>query len=145
MGKVSWISIRPLRREDPIAIESVKAISSYGLEGDHYQKSGSRQMTLIEKHHLDKMGEVLNTTIDPAKTRRNIVVEGMDLLPLIGKTMQIGNAIIKITGPCKPCYRMDENFGPGGLNAMNGNGGITAEIIEGGIIRIGDNAKVING
>jgi len=129
---------------DPVPINSVKAISNYGLEGDHYQRAGSRQVTLIEKHQLDKMGEILNKEIDPAKTRRNIVVEGMDLLPLIGKTMQIGEALIKVTGPCKPCSRMEENFGPGGLQSMNGNGGITAEIIEGGLIRVGDSAEVVN-
>ena len=145
MGKVTWISVRPKRREDPVVLQSVNAIANFGLEGDHYQKpGGSRQITLIERHHLDKMGEILNTDIDPAKTRRNIVVDDMELLSLIGKTIQIGEVNIKVTGPCKPCSRMEENFGLGGLTAMSGNGGITAEILKGGIIKLGDSTQLIN-
>lgn len=145
MGKVTWISVRPKRREDPVVMQSVKAIADFGLEGDHYQKpGGSRQITLIERHQLNKMGEILKTEIDPAKTRRNIVVDDMELLSLVGKTIQIGEATIKVTGPCKPCSRMEENFGHGALSAMSGNGGITAEILQGGIISLGDSTQVIN-
>ena len=67
-----------------------------------------------------------------------IVVKGINLLALKDKTFWIGETLLKFTGECHPCSRMEQNLGPGGYNAMRGMGGLCARILEGGTLRIGD-------
>ena len=77
--------------------------------------------------------------IDPKLTRRNIVVSGLNLRALIGHKFRIGqSAILLATGDCVPCNRMEENFGPGGYQALVGHGGITCKVIESGVLELGD-------
>ena len=95
--------------------------------------------TLIQQEHLNAIASFLNkSSIDPALTRRNIVVQGLNLLTLKGMKFRIGEALFEYSGECHPCSRMEENLGVGGYNAMRGHGGITARIIESGTIRVND-------
>ncbi len=139
-GSVLWIGRRPARRADVLACESVTAQTGRGLEGDHYSgTSGSRGVTLIQAEHLAVIGALLRRgPIDPALVRRNIVVSGVNLLALKGLRFRLGAALLEGTGPCPPCSRMEEVLGPGAYNAMRGHAGLSARVIVGGAIRIGD-------
>lgn len=144
-GKVRLIIVRPERRQAPVVLNEVEAVAEVGLQGDHYKsKGGKRQVTLIAQEHLDGVASMLGKDkVDPLLTRRNIVTKGINLLALKGKQFQIGEAILKYTGECHPCSRMEENFGTGGYNAMRGHGGITCKIISSGKIQIDDSLSLI--
>ena len=141
-GRLEWIGVRPRRREPLSARAEVQAIAGRGLEGDHRAagRAGSlRQVTLIQAEHLDVVSRLLaSREIDPSLLRRNLVVSGISVLALKDQVFTIGGVVLEGTGPCEPCSRMETNLGPGGYNAMRGHGGITARVVSGGVLRVGD-------
>ena len=103
-------------------------------------------ITLIQKEHIDAVAAILRLDgIDPALLRRNIVVSGINLVALKQNEFRVGEVVLFGTGNCPPCSRMEENLGMGGYNAMRGHGGITAKVIAGGTIFLGDKVNRIEG
>ncbi|WP_020607533.1 MOSC domain-containing protein [Spirosoma spitsbergense] len=143
-GKVEWIGIRPVRREPVQEVETITVSEKKGIVGDHYSgQSGNRHVTLIQEEHLPVVAALTGRdTLDPALVRRNIVVSGLNLLALKDKQIQLGDVVLQITGQCHPCSKIETALGPGGYNAMRGHGGMTAKVIKGGAIRVGDGVVV---
>lgn len=144
IGRLTGIAIRPAKRAALVPQEKAALHPEQGLLGDHYSgSSGKRQVTLIQAEHLRAVASMLGTTeIDPLLSRRNLVVEGINLLAFKNRQFYVGETLLEMTGPCEPCSRMEDNYGPGGYNAMRGHGGICARVIEGGEIRIGDQVRL---
>jgi len=145
-GSIEWIGLRPGRDEPMQIVNSVDATSADGLHGDRYSKDdGKRQVTLIQAEHLAAVASMLGQEhLDPATVRRNIVVRGINLLALKGKSFRAGNAVLEYTGLCHPCSKMERVLGAGGYNAMRGHGGITARVLADGHIAIGDPVTLAN-
>ncbi len=142
-GRVVSISVRPERAKPVQLVSSVNALENKGLEGDR-SKGGSRQVTFIQQEHLSAVASFLGKTeLDFTLTRRNILVNGINLLSLKGKQFQIGDAVFEYSGECHPCSRMEEALGKGGYNAMRGHGGITARVINSGSLKVTDAVEVL--
>lgn len=135
-----WIGLRPARREPLQAVAQVRADTACGLEGDHYagRYNRQRQVTLIQAEHLEVISALLRQPVEASQLRRNLLIAGINLLALKGQTVVIGEVILRINGHCHPCSRMESVLGPGGYNAMRGHGGVTAEVVRGGTLRVGD-------
>jgi MOSC domain-containing protein YiiM len=150
-GKLEAIYLRPARNIACISVLQTQALTQQGLAGDRICQTDSRnplgsnrQVTLIQAEHLPVISALVGKSVNAAMLRRNLVISGINLLatkslfkdqPL---HLKIGEVTLEITGLCEPCSKMEHLLGQGGYNAMRGHGGVTARIIQGGQINIGD-------
>lgn len=139
-GRLAWIGVRPERRAPVLELIETTLVAGVGVTGDRYRtaSNGARQVTLIERERVATVAAYLRREVAPAQLRRNLMVEGINLLALKERRFTIGDALLEWSGECHPCSRMNELLGPFGYQAMRGHGGITARVIEGAMIRIGD-------
>lgn len=142
-GRVMWIGVRPAHEVAMVETSRIEVIEAKGLVGDRASKTrigGKRQVTLIQAEHLGVIAKLTSRDeVTPASLRRNLVIEGINLIALKTLKFRIGNEVIlEGTGPCEPCSKMDIALGEGGFQAMRGHGGITTRVIAGGFIEVGD-------
>ncbi|MFI8745482.1 MOSC domain-containing protein [Pseudomonas sp. NPDC077186] len=148
VGRVRWLGVRPAARATMLEVEAVQARREAGLTGDHARPGprNARQVTLIQWEHLAVVAALLGrqAPLPPNELRRNIAVAGINLFSLKGRRFRIGQALLETTGWCQPCARLEERLGRGAFQAMRGHGGITARVLEGGIIRLDDSVQVLD-
>lgn len=144
-GRLEWIGLRPVRRAAMKSVQECSVTEQCGLHGDHFSGSAGskRQITLIQYEHLSVIAGCLGIQqILPELLRRNLVVSGINLLAFKEKRFTVGSVILEMTGLCHPCSRMEQTFGDGGYNAVRGHGGITAKVVQGGDMCIGDAVQI---
>jgi MOSC domain-containing protein YiiM len=121
------------------AIDEIEIVANFGLKNDYRSGADSdREVTIVAQEMLDTVGAELGLTVAPGASRRQIVVQGLNLNDFIGKTLKIGNVELKGTELCQPCGRMEEMIGPGAQDALLDRAGLCCHAVTGGMVRIGD-------
>jgi MOSC domain-containing protein YiiM len=121
-----------------------------GLEGDHKgRKFPNRGITVLAREAweaaLAELGDGDHKVELPWITRRaNLFVEGAELPRARGGLVRIGPVLLEVTYPTQPCQRMEEARA-GLLKALHPDwrGGITARVLEGGTVRLGDAVEIV--
>jgi MOSC domain-containing protein YiiM len=76
---------------------------------------------------------------EPFETRRNVVVEGIDVYALLGREFRIGAVHLRGADITRPCHVPSAAAGKTGFKeAYDNRGGVLAEILSDGLISIGD-------
>jgi MOSC domain-containing protein YiiM len=120
------------------SVEAAELEAGRGLVGN-VDRSRRRQVTLLEREVWDRLMAQLVGDIDPSARRANLLVSGIALAHTGGRILRIGDTRLVIDGETTPCERLDEAL-PGLQAAMRGdwNGGVFAQVLTGGSVRIGD-------
>lgn len=136
-GRLDWIGLRPERKATVLSVAEAQ-VEARGLAGDRHPSPGKRAVTLIQAEHLPVIAALAGLAeVAPEDLRRNLVISGINLAALRKAEIRVGGAVLKLTGPCAPCSRMEKTLGFGGNNAMRGHGGWTAEVIAPGRVAVG--------
>jgi len=151
-GSVISISIAPEAAGKMQSISEARAVAGQGLEGDRYfAKQGTfsdnpnttgREVTLIESEAIDALERDYGVKIDGKDARRNIVTRGVALNHLVGREFSVGDVRMRGVRLDEPCNHMaslvnEEMKDKIRLGLMH-RGGLRADILNDGVIRVGD-------
>jgi MOSC domain-containing protein YiiM len=100
---------------------------------------GRRQVTVMSEERWTELMQHVGASLTPDARRANLVLSGVDLDNTRGRTLAIGDCLLKINGETRPCELMEEQA-PGLQSAMRERwgGGAYAEVLVGGRIALGD-------
>jgi len=127
--------------------QSAEAVAGRGLEGDRYfdgagywstHPGRGREVTLIELESIEALAQEKQVVIAPAAARRNLVTRGVPLNHLVGREFQVGEVRLLGVRLCEPCDYLEGLTTKGVLTGLLHRGGLRAEIVSGGTIRVGD-------
>jgi MOSC domain-containing protein YiiM len=120
-------------------VDHVECLAGQGLLGDRYfgHREGYKgQITFFAwEVYLDLAARLGIQDKSPAVFRRNVITDGLDLNTLIGREFELQGILFCGTEECKPCYWMNQAFGPGAEVALRGHDGLRARILTDGILR----------
>ena len=141
MGKLEaiWIKRAFGGPMDPVLF--AEAVPGRGLAGNANQ-GGKRQVTLIDESRWKEACAELGADVDPSARRANLMLRGIDLEEMRGRTLRIGPVRVRIYNETRPCEQM-EDAQPGLRAALQPRwrAGAFGEVVEGGVITVGDIAE----
>jgi MOSC domain-containing protein YiiM len=145
-GTVEAIFTAPAREAAAVEHAACPARSGRGLEGDRYAigdgtfsnpERRGQDLTLIAAEALDGLRDS-GVQLSAAEARRNVVTRGIRLEGLIGHRFRIGDVMCYGARLAEPCAHLQRLTRPGVLRGLVHRGGIRADILTDGEIRVGD-------
>lgn len=132
---------------------SVRAVPGRGLAGDRYfsgtgtfsphPQKPDFELTLIQKEHIDAFASGAGIAFTARDARRNLVTVGLDLNSLVGREFRVGSVLIRGIRLCEPCGHLARLTSAEVLRGLVHKGGLRAQIVTEGEIRVGDPINVI--
>jgi MOSC domain-containing protein YiiM len=134
------------------SVGEARAVASRGLEGDRYfnqvgtysnNPGTGRHVTLIELEAIEALKRDYDIDMPPGLSRRNIVTRSVALSHLVEREFTVGEATLRGMRLCEPCSHLEKLTRQGVMRGLIHRGGLRAEILTGGTIRIGDSIVLL--
>jgi MOSC domain-containing protein YiiM len=140
VGSVSGLLLAAEAEGSLVRVDEALAIAGRGLEGDRYAAGHGTfsgpgrgyELTLIEAEVLDEID------LSWEQARRNIVTRDVALNTLVGRRFLVGSVECVGRRLAEPCAHLEELARPGLLRPLVHRGGLRADIVVGGSIKLGD-------
>jgi len=150
-GTVESIHVASAAEGPTQAVDEVVAIPGAGLEGDRYAlKVGTfykpqpdYELTLIEAEAIEALRRDYQIELAAGDARRNIVTRNVPLNHLVGRECAIGEVRIRGIRLCEPCDHLQKITGRSVIKGLLHRGGLRAQILTRGTIRVGDVVSLI--
>ncbi|MFB7256238.1 MOSC domain-containing protein [Streptomyces nojiriensis] len=152
-GRVTSLHLAARTGEPTFRVAEARAVTGRGLAGDRNywagegprprrrgtgRASGVCDVTLIEAEALEALAREHGITLTPAECRRNLVCREIRLNPLVDQEFRIGVVVLRGLKLSEPCARLEQLVRPGLIRGLLHRGGLRAEVVRGGTIRVGD-------
>ncbi len=148
-GSLEAIYITPTKAAPMQRVDAAHAVAGAGIEGDRYYKAAGTfskrrpvepdyQITLIEAEAIEAAAGDYELPLEPAQSRRNLLVRGVPLNHLVGQEFLVGEVRLRGIRLCEPCGHLEKLTFSGIKKALLHRGGLRAEVLRGGELRPGD-------
>ena len=144
-GAVTAIFVAPAAGAPAEARDEGRALPGSGLEGDRHTTGDGTfpsgmpgsALTLIEA----EVCESFDPPLEASEHRRNIVTRGIALNALVGHEFAVGEVRVRGMRLCEPCTVVERYASRPVLRALVHRGGLRADILSEGLIRVGDTVR----
>ena len=149
LGHVVSLHLHPAESGAPLqSVEVFEVVEGKGVAGDTRYFSrmsrdtgqpSRRQVTLIEGEQIAEHATALGLpAIAPGAVRSNIETADINLIALLGREIEIGDAVLRLYAPRDPCAKMDAICQGLRARMMDRRQGVLAEVVRGGKVCVGD-------
>ncbi|HEY3169924.1 MAG TPA: MOSC domain-containing protein [Thermoanaerobaculia bacterium] len=150
-GRVISIHVAPSAGAPMRSVDSARAVPGRGIEGDRYfLRAGTysrtdgpdREITLVETEAIEALRRDYEVALEPKESRRNVATLGVALNHLVGRLFRVGDVTLRGLRLCEPCGHMERLSGKPARAGLVHRGGLRAQIMTAGVIRVGDSVEV---
>jgi len=159
-GQLLAIFIAPRESAPVQSVDRSEAVAGQGLAGDRYSLATGtfskgravngpivkpdQEVTLIESEVLAAVAADYGIELPPDQARRNLLTRGVPLNHLVSREFLVGAVRLRGLRLCEPCKHLEKLTQEGVRQALVHRGGLRAQILAGGTLRVGDAIALCN-